>query len=288
MTPPADESDRSGDAGAGAAATGTRAATGPTNGVLVRVAYDGTAFSGWATQKDARTVQDALGGAVRAIDPRASGPRGTSRTDAGVHAEGQLAAFDAAVTMPPRGWVLTLNQHLPDDVAVRSACVVPVGYEPRFATRKKRYAYHLLLDKVRDPRLRDRAWRIGYDMDLQRLDREARAIVGTHDFAAFRAAGDGRDVTTRTMYDVRVERSRDDARVLRVVIEGDAFLYNMVRILVGTLVDVARGHLPEGTIARALSGRERALAGQTAPPHGLVLEEVEVTLPPSVSEPWPP
>lgn len=257
------------------------------NGVLVEVAYDGTAFSGWATQRDARTVEDTLRGAILAVDPRARGPRGTSRTDAGVHAERQAAAFDAELDIPPRGWVLALNQHLPDDVAVRSARHVPAGFAPRFASRKKRYRYDLYLDRVRDPLLRDRAWRIGYDMDMERLRREASAIVGTHDFAAFRSAGDERELTVRTIHDVTVRRSPCDERLWSVAIEGSAFLYNMVRILVGTLVDVGRGHLPEGTIARALAGTDRALAGQTAPPHGLVLAWIDLDLPEGAGEPWP-
>jgi tRNA pseudouridine38-40 synthase len=254
-------------------------------GVLVQVAYAGSAFSGWATQRDARTVEDTLRGAILAVDPRAEGPRGTSRTDAGVHAEGQLAAFDATVAMPPRGWVLTLNQHLPDDVAVRSARAVPVGFFPRFASKKKRYRYDLLLDKVRDPLLCNRTWRIGYDMDMDRVDREARAIVGTHDFAAFRAAGDERVETVRTIHAVTVENAAPGR--WSITVEGTAFLYNMVRILVGTLVDVGRGHLAEGTIARALAGKDRALAGQTAPAHGLTLAAIELALPDGTGEPWP-
>jgi tRNA pseudouridine38-40 synthase len=258
-----------------------------TAGVLLQVAYDGTAFSGWATQPDARTVEDALRGAVRALDPRATPPRGTSRTDAGVHAEGQMAAFDTHLDIPPRGWVLALNQHLPDDVAVRRARAVPVGYAPRFASRQKRYAYRLLLDKVRDPLLRTRAWRLGFDMDTDLLAREARSLVGTHDFCAFRTAGDARAETVRTIASARLERT-SDPRELRFVIEGNAFLYNMVRIVTGTLVDVARGRLPEGTIAAAIAGKERRLAGQTAPAHGLVLEEITLDLPEGSGDAWPP
>jgi tRNA pseudouridine38-40 synthase len=255
-------------------------------GVLVQVAYEGTSFSGWATQRDARTVEDTLRGAILELDPRAEGPRGTSRTDAGVHAEGQLAAFDANVTMPPRGWVLTLNQHLPDDVAVRSAQLVPAGFSPRFASKKKRYRYDLLLDKVRDPLLCKRTWRIGYDMDMARIEREATAIVGTHDFAAFRSAGDERNETVRTIHSVEI--SQLDRRRWSVTIEGNAFLYNMVRILVGTLVDVGRGHLEEGTIARAIAGKDRALAGQTAPAHGLTLASIDLEMPEGSGERWPP
>jgi tRNA pseudouridine38-40 synthase len=188
--------------------------------------------------------------------------------------------------MPPRGWVLTLNQHLPDDVAVRAARLVPAGFAPRFASKRKRYRYELLLDKVRDPLLARRTWRVGYDMDMDRLAREARSIVGTHDFAAFRAAGDERAETVRTVHDVSLAPGRGG--VWSITVEGTAFLYNMVRILVGTLVDVGRGHLDEGTITKALAGRQRSLAGQTAPAHGLTLESIDLELPEGTGERWPP
>ena len=187
--------------------------------------------------------------------------------------------------MPPRGWVLTLNQHLPEDVAVRSAQIVPTGFSPRFASKKKRYRYDLLFDKVRDPLLCNRTWRIGYDMDMARIEREANAIVGTHDFAAFRSAGDERAETVRSIYGV--ELTQADARRWSITIEGNAFLYNMVRILVGTLIDIGRGHLPEGTIARALAGKDRALAGQTAPARGLTLQSIELEMPEGSGERWP-
>jgi tRNA pseudouridine38-40 synthase len=255
-------------------------------GVLLKVAYDGTAFSGWAAQKEGRTVHGALLGAIGALDPRATPPRGTSRTDAGVHADGQLAAFDATLPLPPRGWVLALNQHMPDDACVRSARVVPADFNPRFASRGKRYRYRILLDRVRDPQWRSRAWRIGWPIDLGILAEEARAFEGTHDFASFRSSHDARHETVRTMTRVALETS-EDPRVVSVVIEGNAFLYNMVRIMVGTLLDVARGKLPRGTIARALEGGERRLAGTTAPAHGLTLEWIDVALPEGAGEPWP-
>jgi len=258
------------------------------HGVLVTLGYDGTAFSGWAIQRDARTVEEVLRGAILALDPRAAGPRGCSRTDAGVHAEGQLAAFDTSLYMPPRGWVLQLNQNLPDDVNVRAARAVDVAYNPRFTSRKKRYRYLLVRDKVPDPLLRHRAWRVGFDMDMDRMVREARSIIGTHDFAAFRSARDVREITVRTVFDVKVEPLAFDPRLWTISIEGNSFLYNMVRILVGTLVDVARDNLPEGAIAHALEAKERGVAGQTAPAHGLTLQHIDAELPPEAGEPWPP
>jgi tRNA pseudouridine38-40 synthase len=250
------------------------------------VAYDGSAFHGWASQPGARTVEDTLRGAVLALDPRAGCLRGASRTDAGVHADGQLVAFDTTREIPARGWTLGLNQHLPEDVAVRGARAVPPGYSPRFSARGKRYRYRVLVDVVRDPALRTRAWRVPA-VDVEAMAREAESARGTHDFAAFRSAGDERTTTVRTLRRVDVGRE-NDPRVVAVVVEGDAFLYNMVRILVGTLVDVGRGRLAHGAVAHALQARDRRAAGTTAPAHGLVLEHVDVALPEEAGEPWPP
>jgi tRNA pseudouridine38-40 synthase len=256
------------------------------HGVLLEIAYDGTAYAGWAPQRETRTVHSVVTGAIHALDPRASLPRGTSRTDAGVHADGQLATFDATLVIPPRGWVLALNQHLPDDVCVRRARAVAPGFNPRFAARGKRYRYRVLLDRIRDPRWTNRAWRIGWPLDLERLARAARHFEGTHDFAAFRSSHDPRSDTVRTMTRVAVEAG-EDPRIVGIVVEGSSFLYNMVRIMVGTLMDVARGKLSEDAVVLALAGKSRALAGTTAPAHGLTLEHVDVELPEGAGEPWP-
>jgi tRNA pseudouridine38-40 synthase len=254
-------------------------------GVLLEVAYDGTAFHGWAAQKGARTVEEVLRGAVVAIDPRVGRLRGASRTDAGVHAEGQLVAFDTSRDVPARGWVLGLNQHLPEDVAVRAAQPVPPAYAPRFAAQSKRYRYRVLVDPVRAPHWRSRAWRVS-ELDVPMLEREARCALGTHDFASFRASGDRRTNTVRTLTRVEVEHDAGP-RVVAVVVEGNAFLHNMVRILVGTMVDVARRRREPGAIARALDARDRGAAGTTAPAHGLVLERIDVDLPEGAGERWP-
>jgi tRNA pseudouridine38-40 synthase len=259
----------------------------PLHGVLLEVSYDGTAFHGWARQTGARTVEETLSGAALAMDPRAGVVRGTSRTDAGVHAHGQLAVFDTTLDIPPRGWALGLNRHLPEDVAVRAARIVPAGFSPRGAARGKRYRYRVLVDMVRDPHWRTRAWRVP-ELDPHAMAREAEAACGTHDFASFRSSADQRATTVRTLTHVGVVEDDADPRVLSVVVDGDAFLHKMVRILVGTMVDVGRGRLAAGALARAIAARDRRTAGTTAPAHGLVLERVDLELPEGSGERWPP
>lgn len=258
------------------------------HGVLLTVAYDGTAYSGWASQgpsSSERTVESTLHAAVCSVDARASKLRGTSRTDAGVHAEHQPVAFDPALDIEPRGWVMAINSHLPDDIAVRAARLTSPGFNPRHAAKLKRYRYRLLLDLVRDPIERVRAWRIGYAIDHDKLAHACELLTGTHDFAAFRTAKDERPTTVRTLSRVSLEPLHE--RVISIAVEGDAFMHNMVRIIVGTLVDVARGKLDERAIVRAFESKRRGELGITAPAHGLTLEHVELELPDGTSSPWP-
>jgi len=255
-------------------------------GILLTVAYDGTDFSGWAYQKVGRTVADALNGAVLAVDAKAGPLRGTSRTDAGVHAEMQMVAFDASLEIAPRNWVLGINSHLPKDVAVRRAQYVPLDFNPRFRCNEKTYRYRLLTDRVRDPLHRHYAWRVPHPLDVQKMNEEAKSALGTHDFRAFRSSGDERTDTVRTLTQMDVIQSSDE-RGIDIVVTGDAFLYNMVRILVGTLVDVGRGKTEPGTIARALANGERGILGETAPAQGLTLERVVLALPSESGEAWP-
>ncbi len=257
------------------------------HGVLLTVAYDGARFHGWAAQPGGvRTVEETLRGALREMAPEASPPRGTSRTDAGVHARAQMVAFDTSRPIPPRGWVLGLNQNLPDDVAVRGARAVPPGFAPRFACRHKLYEYVVSTDPVRCPLTDARAWRVGPGVDVERMACAARHLVGTHDFAAFRTARDERTSTTRTLLEVTV--AREGPSRVRFSFRGTAFLYNMVRILVGTLVDIGKGRLDEGCIPRAFVEKDRSALGPTAPPQGLLLALVDLDMPPGTGEPWPP
>jgi tRNA pseudouridine38-40 synthase len=243
------------------------------HGVLLTVRYDGRPFSGFARQPNARTVAGELDGAVRAIDERASLVRGSSRTDAGVHALGQRVAFDAARELAARNWVLALNAQLPAEIAVARAARVEPGFEPRFRATHKRYRYVLLETPVRDPFHEGRVWRVE-SLDHESMRAAAAPLVGEHDFRAFRAASDERTDTVRKLLRIEVRRSSSDARLTELVVVGTGFLHRMVRIIVGSLVDVGRGRLEPAALAGALASRDRTALGITAPPDGLHLDEV--------------
>jgi tRNA pseudouridine38-40 synthase len=249
------------------------------------VAYDGGPFSGWAPQPAARTVAGELLGALRAIDPKVLSVRGASRTDAGVHARGQIALFHPTRMIPPKGWALGLAAHLPPEIAVRSAARVTEGINPAVLGIGKRYRYLVLRDLLRDPFWEGRTWRLTHPLDLEAARAEAVALHGTHDFAAFRSSADERQDTVRTLHRIAIEPLAGDPRVLAIDVEGSAFMYNMVRIIVGTLMDVARERLRPGAVERALISRARDDLGVTAPAAGLYLEEVRHAIP--VEEIWP-
>jgi tRNA pseudouridine38-40 synthase len=264
-------------------------ASGPANathGVLLTVAYDGRPFAGFARQPTARTVAGELDGAVRAVDERATLVRGASRTDSGVHAIGQRVAFDSTRELQARNWVLALNSHLPAEIAVTRAALVPTGYEPRHRAKHKRYRYVLFESPVRDPFLDGRAWRVGDPLDHALMMQAAAPLVGKHDFGAFRAASDERVETVRTLFRIEVRSARRDPRIVEVVVEGTGFLHRMVRIIVGSLVDVGRKKLAPSALEAALTSRDRKTLGITAPPDGLHLDEV--ILDDDGRDGWPP
>lgn len=258
-----------------------------TNAVLLTLAYVGTDYHGFAVQTNAHTVGGALLEAIHHLDPSVPNLRVVSRTDTGVHARGQLVAFDVAKTISPRGWVLGLARHLPDSIAPRSAVILPVGFDPRGYAKRKWYRYTVLRDCRRDPIVGAMSWRVGYSLDLALASEEARTLIGTHDFAAFRSAADERTTTVRTITDISVSEPDRDARLVHIDVRGDGFLHNMVRIIVGTLVDVARGRLAPGAMARAFASLDRRDLGITAPAKGLCLQRVTLECDLEGSAIWP-
>lgn len=254
--------------------------------MLLTVAYEGTDFHGFVRQAGLRTVEETLLEGVRSLDPSITRVMGMSRTDAGVHAMSQIAGFDATREIEPRGWVLGTNRFLPDDVAVRRAMIIPPGHNPRFMGAKKRYLYRLSCERVRDPFQRNRAWKIEGRLNFDLIRSEAAQLVGTHDFRAFRSAKDEREETIRTLFDVTVKQPEET--ICDITVTGGSFMHNMVRIIVGTLVDVGLRRREPGAVQRALASGNRSDAGMTAPAHGLTLEWVELRLPEGTFEAWPP
>jgi tRNA pseudouridine38-40 synthase len=255
------------------------------SGILLFVAYDGAQFHGMARQRDVRTVAAELERAIHTMDPQASPVRFVSRTDAGVHAFQQVVAFDTARQISARGWVLGLTKQLHHDVAVTQAAIVSTGFDPRHHVLSKTYEYRIHQSEVRDPFLEHRAWRVGERLNHDLMTAEAKLLVGTHDFAAFRSAGDNRINTQRTLTRVSLESTPSGFPGLSWVVQGDHFLMHMVRIIVGSLVDVGRGRLAPGATQRALTSCDRRDLGVTAPASGLFLKRV--VLDASGADRWP-
>jgi len=233
--------------------------------------YDGSGFVGWQVQPNGRSVQEEVEKGIGRLCGAAVRITGAGRTDAGVHARGQVASFKAPRHLPLRAWTAGLNALLPADVACIRAEAAPEGFDARRWARGKRYVYAILQTAVRSPLDRGRAWEIRRPLDLDAMRRAAPALLGVHDFSALRAADCPARTAVREMR--RLELRQSGSRV-DLVVEATAFLKHMVRNIVGTLVEVGHGRRDPDSLPALLAGRDRALAGPTAPAHGLCLEEV--------------
>ncbi len=243
-------------------------------GVLLRIAYDGQNYSGLAVQDNATTVAGTLMAAIRTMDPEASSLRVCSRTDAGVHARAQYVCFDTNRRINMRGWLLGLSGELPPDIAVISAARIRAGFAPSKHAVSKTYRYCVLQGTIRDPFWEGRSWRVFERLNHELMRQEAAHLIGTHDFRAFRGRSDFRTNTVRTITGVAVSQATHHERLLEITVTGNAFLYHMVRIIAGTLVDVGRGRLEPGAVKRAIAQPERTTLGMTAPAAGLFLDEI--------------
>jgi len=254
--------------------------------ILLRLAYDGTDFHGYAAQpataagEPVRTVQGELERALAVVCGQPVATRGASRTDAGVHAEGQLAAFERVTPIPCSNLVLALGRALADDVSVRAAWE-EVGtdggpVDPRHGNAGKHYRYRLFLGRIRDPRIVRFVWPVPQVPDVGRMRDAATHLVGTHDFAGFRSTMCQAPTTVRTIHavDVREHASDRGDAMIDIDVRGTAFLHNMVRIIVGTLVEIGLQRGDGARIDDVLATRDRTKAGRTAPASGLTLVEV--------------
>ena len=240
--------------------------------VLLTIEYDGTAYCGWQRQLNGPSVQQKVEEALFKVTGERVGITGASRTDAGVHALGQRAHFDMESAIPADKVPFALNTRLPRDIRVTAGREVDGRFHARFDAAGKEYGYLIYNRRHPGALLRDLSAHVSVPLDAGAMERACRYLPGTHDFAAFQAAGGTAKTTIRRIDSVSVGRQGDE---IRLVIYGTAFLYNMVRIIAGTLIYVGQGRLPEDVFARAIETGDRLQLGPTAPPQGLCLNRVD-------------
>lgn len=239
--------------------------------LLLTISYDGTNYSGWQVQPNGLAVQQVVEDAYAQLLGERVQVRSSGRTDAGVHARAMAASFSTSRNLPLRAFVEGVNRFLPADVAIQSACIVPEGFKPITMAHAKHYRYTIINSSVRSPLDRLYSWQVREPLDLAAMVDGASRFVGIHDFAAFRASNCVARTTVRRIDSVRI--TRGGTRITVDVI-GGGFLKNMVRVMVGTLVDIGKGRFTPSDIERLLLGGDRKEAGSTAPACGLCLIQV--------------
>ena len=240
--------------------------------IKLTVAYDGTDYCGWQIQKNGVTVEEVLNRALSRLTGEKITVVGASRTDAGVHARGNVAVFDTDTRIPAERIAYAVNALLPEDVVVVRSEEVPAGWHPRKCVSVKTYEYRILNREFPDPVRRRDTYFVSFPLDLDRMRRAAEYLKGTHDFKSFCSAQTTVEDTVRTIYSLDVDRERE---LFTIRVRGNGFLYNMVRIIAGTLAGVGRGYFEPGDVERMLAEKDRTKAGVTAPPQGLTLVGIE-------------
>ena len=240
--------------------------------IKLTVAYDGTDYCGWQIQKNGVTVEEVLNRALSRLTGEKITVIGASRTDAGVHARGNVAVFDTDTRIPAERIAYAVNALLPEDVVVVRSEEVPAGWHPRKCVSVKTYEYRILNREFPDPVRRRDTYFVSFPLDLDRMRQAAGYLKGTHDFKSFCSAQTSVEDTVRTIYSLDVEKAGD---LFTVSVRGNGFLYNMVRIIAGTLAGVGRGYFEPEEVERMLEEKDRTKAGVTAPPQGLTLVGIE-------------
>lgn len=241
--------------------------------ILLTIAYDGTNYFGWQMQDNFVTVQEEIEKALSKLFNKAIEIRGASRTDRGVHALGQRGTFSVDTTIPMPNLPHALNNMLPRDIRIHKAQVVSQDFHPQYNAKNKTYRYKIYNAQFLDPVQNNYVWHIRSQLDLDKMQRAAQFIPGEHDFAAFCATGSSAKTTVRTVYDISVKKDFDN--IISIEINGNGFLYNMVRIIAGTLVYIGNGKLTVADMPVIIQSKDRTLGGITAPPQGLTLVEIK-------------
>lgn len=240
--------------------------------IMLTVAYDGTNYRGWQLQPNGITIEEVLNDTLSALLKEEIKVIGASRTDTGVHSLGSIAVFDTASRMPAERLPYALNQRLPRDIRIQGATEVAPDFHPRRCDSRKTYEYRILNREFPLPTQRLYAYFTYVPLDVPRMQAAAGYLVGRHDFKSFCSADSSAQTTVRTVYDLQVS-CQEELIVIRIT--GDGFLYNMVRIIAGTLMEAGRGRIRPEEVAGILNARDRAKAGPTAPACGLTLVKYE-------------
>lgn len=240
--------------------------------ILLELSYLGSAYYGWQIQPDVPTVQGEINRALSVLYGCEILTQGSSRTDRGVHAKSFFCHFDTDRSFDISRLPMALNANLPRDISVHSARVVDGDFHARFNVKCKTYEYLIWNNPTRSAFYSDRALHWWYGADVEAMDKAAKALCGTHDFAAFKAQGSPVETTVRTIFDAGVERDGD---FIKIHVTGDGFLYNMVRIIVGTLLYMARGKLSFDAMPELIESLDRTKTGPTVGPEGLYLVKTE-------------
>lgn len=241
--------------------------------ILFTIAYDGSDFFGWQKQPDEniRTVQGEFEKALGRFFKKNVECIGASRTDRGVHAMGQRAIIDIDTTVPTEKFPLALHSFLPEDISVVKAEDVSEEFHPRYDCVKKIYRYKIYNGKYRNPICRKYSEYCHVFLDEKKMNEVSKAFIGTHDFKAFAASGNSSKTTVRTIFDIYVKR---EGEFVVITVTGDGFLYNMIRIMAGTLMLAGTGKLDFDGLLKIIESRDRTKAGKTAGPNGLTLMEI--------------
>lgn len=244
---------------------------------VLKIAYDGTAYAGWQRQKNALSVQETLENSIKEALQEEVRVTASGRTDAGVHAAGQVCHFDSEnITVPPEKLPDCLNRYLPDDVRILDGWGADESFDSNRSAKRKTYCYCLYVNRREMPLKERYAVRIDDAPSLEILQQKAKLFEGEHDFKAFCASGSAVKTTTRTVYEVRVEESVTfGLREIKIFVTGNGFLYNMVRTMMGELFDLANGKRTDESLLRAYETGARELLGKTMPAKGLTLLSVE-------------
>lgn len=240
--------------------------------IKLTVAYDGTDYCGWQIQPNGITIEEVLNKKISKLTGEDIRIIGASRTDSGVHALGNVAVFDTESTIPPERFAYAINQRLPEDIVIVQSEEVPEDWHPRYQDCTKYYEYHILNSSIPDPLRRRTTNHVSFPLDEIKMQEAARYLIGTHDFKSFCNIRTNTEDTVRTIYTLDVVRKKEE---ITIRISGNGFLYNMVRIIAGTLIRVGRGFYQPEQVQEILETKKRTEAGVTAPPQGLRLVKIE-------------